>query len=74
MQTKFVKPARGVVLMPERAYREMPADGTNVPVNPYYLSLLRFGDVDEAVPTTTMPKAAVSPATSGSAASSSSNS
>ncbi|WP_345815267.1 hypothetical protein AAGS40_23220 [Paraburkholderia sp. PREW-6R] len=50
MLTKFVKPTRGVVLMPERAYREMRAEGEEVPVNPYYLQLLRFGDVVEIQP------------------------
>lgn len=47
MLTKFLKPTRGVVLMPERGYRELPAGGANVPVNSYYQSLLRFGDVVE---------------------------
>jgi|HubBroStandDraft_2_1064218.scaffolds.fasta_scaffold28661_5 hypothetical protein len=47
MLTKFLKPTRGVVLMPERGYRELPVGGANVPVNSYYQSLLRFGDVVE---------------------------
>jgi hypothetical protein len=54
MLTKFVKPVRGVVLMPERGFQEMPAEGRAVPVNPYYLSLLRFGDLIE-VPQPTPP-------------------
>jgi hypothetical protein len=49
MLTKYLKPTRGVVLMPERGYRELPADGANVPVNSYYQSLLRFGDVVEVL-------------------------
>ncbi|MBC8729987.1 hypothetical protein [Paraburkholderia sp. UCT2] len=47
MLTKFVKPTRGVVLMPERGFRELPGEGAKVPVNPYYQSLLRFGDIEE---------------------------
>ncbi|QCP50159.1 hypothetical protein FAZ95_13810 [Trinickia violacea] len=61
MLTKFVKPTRGIVLMPERGYRELKAEGENVPVNPYYMSLLRFGDIVEVTPPA--PAKAVAPVT-----------